>query len=268
MSEDAALKQKLADDGYAVLSSGVPASLLDRLVSETRDHVVKSTAHYNVIEQAMYGSRIRRGYDLAGKSIALLEVLELPWVQTVIDIVLGRNCEHALLSSATALDVDFESGAQPQPLHRDEDVYPHLLPRLDGGPEYLFNVMIAGTDFTRENGGTLIIPGSHRWPRDRWPTPDDEVISLELEPGECGIWLGSTYHGAGVNLTGEARLGISLAFCLGWLRTIENQYLLFDPETVAQLPIAVQRLLGYDSHMALGLHDWTSPLESLTHARA
>jgi hypothetical protein len=67
----------------------------------------------------------------------------------------------------------------------------------------------------------------------------------------------------GVNLTSEARLGISLAFGLGWLRTIENQYLLFDHETVTRLPQPVQRLLGYDSHMALGLHDWTSPLESL-----
>jgi ectoine hydroxylase-related dioxygenase (phytanoyl-CoA dioxygenase family) len=263
MSEVAALREKLFDDGYAVLPSDVPSSLLDRLVSEVRDHVLKSTAHYNVIEQAMYGSRIRRGYDLAGKSAALLEVLELPWVDAAIEAVLRSNCEHALLSSATALEVDFEPGAVPQPLHRDEDVYPHLLPRLDGGPEYLFNVMIAGTDFTRENGGTLIIPGSHRWPRDRWPRPEDEVISLELARGECGVWLGSTYHGAGVNLTGEPRLGISLAFCLGWLRTIENQYLLFDRETVARLPEPVQRLLGYDSHMALGLHNWTSPLESL-----
>jgi ectoine hydroxylase-related dioxygenase (phytanoyl-CoA dioxygenase family) len=238
-------------------------ALLDRLVIEVREHILESTAHYNVIEQAMYGSRIRRGYDLAGKSTALLDVLELPWVETAVDAVLRSNCEHALLSSATALDVDFEPGAPPQPLHRDEDVYPHILPRRDGGPEYLFNVMIAGTDFTRENGGTRIIPGSHRWPRDRWPGPDDEVISLELEKGECGIWLGSTYHGAGVNLTSEPRLGISLAFCLGWLRTIENQYLMFDRETVAKLAEPVQRLLGYDSHMALGLHNWTSPLESL-----
>jgi ectoine hydroxylase-related dioxygenase (phytanoyl-CoA dioxygenase family) len=197
MSEVELLKKRLSDDGYAVLSSGVPSALLDRLVTEVRDHVLRSTAHYNVIEQAMYGSRIRRGYDLAGKSPALLEVLELPWVETAIEAVLRSNCEHALLSSATALDVDFEPGAAPQPLHRDEDVYPHVLPRQNGGPEYLFNVMIAGTEFTRENGGTLIVPGSHRWPRDRWPGPDDEVISLEMARGECGIWLGSTYHGAG-----------------------------------------------------------------------
>jgi ectoine hydroxylase-related dioxygenase (phytanoyl-CoA dioxygenase family) len=84
--------------------------------------------------------------------------------------------------------------------------------------------------------------------------------------GGCGVWLGSVFHAAGVNRTDKPRLGVALTFNLGWLRTIENQFLLLDPKTVAALPTSVQRLLGYDSHGVLGVHDWRSPMQSLLNA--
>ena len=52
-------------------------------------------------------------------------------------------------------------GAEEQWLHRDEAVWSDV-PRPD--PELQLASVIAFVDFTRENGATRLVPGSHRWP--------------------------------------------------------------------------------------------------------
>lgn len=54
---------------------------------------------------------------------------------------------------------------------------------------------IAGTNVTAKNGGTHVIPGSHKWPQDRSPT-QEETVPVEMKKGSCAFWLGSTFHGA------------------------------------------------------------------------
>ena len=52
-------------------------------------------------------------------------------------------------------------GASEQMLHRDEAVWSDV-PRPE--PELQLASVIAFVDFTRENGATRVVPGSHRWP--------------------------------------------------------------------------------------------------------
>ncbi len=42
-----------------------------------------------------------------------------------------------------------------------------------------------------------------------------------------------------------------VSYCLGWLRTEENQYLSTPMEVVRSLPRGAQALLGYAAHDAL-----------------
>ena len=56
-------------------------------------------------------------------------------------------------------------------------------------------------------------------------------------------------HGGGANTTrNETRIGISFNYTLGWLRQIENQYLVAPPERARKYPPALQDLLGYAVH--------------------
>ena len=69
-------------------------------------------------------------------------------------------------------------------------------------------------------------------------------------------------HRPGSNRTHTPRLGIIFTFCLGFLRTIDNQYLSFRSEDVRKLPDSVQRLLGYDSYgPSLGTFREGSPMK-------
>jgi ectoine hydroxylase-related dioxygenase (phytanoyl-CoA dioxygenase family) len=115
--------------------------------------------------------------------------------------------------------------------------------------------MWAISDFTELNGGTHLVPGSHRWPADR-TARDDEVAIAEMPAGSVLMWMGGTLHGAGANRSvDDWRSGIFLSYSLGWLRQEENQYLDVPLHVARTLPKQVRDLVGYKMHLALGYTD-------------
>ncbi len=117
--------------------------------------------------------------------------------------------------------------------------------------------MWAVTDFTADNGGTLLVPGSHRWSQGRKPQPD-ELVPAEMPAGSMLIWLGGTLHGAGENRTNEWREGVILTDSLGWLRQEENQYLDVPRGLAETLSPEVRTQIGLDVHGSLGFFDPTA----------
>ncbi|MDQ1466236.1 MAG: hypothetical protein QOH10_651, partial [Actinomycetota bacterium] len=145
-------------------------------------------------------------------------------------------------------------GSEEQWLHRDEAVWSDV-PRPH--PELQLATVIAFVDFTRDNGATRVVPGSHRWP-DRQlspaeqmglPSPGPEQIAhAEMPAGSAVVYSGGTIHAGGANRTSIPRRGAHLSYCLGWLRTEENNYLSTPPALAAALPRRAQELLGYAVH--------------------
>lgn len=147
-------------------------------------------------------------------------------------------------------------GVPLQGLHRDDTA--HL--RTHPGPESRVQVMVAASEFTARNGATRVIPGSHRWDDERAPR-DDEAAPAEMRVGSALLWLGSTYHGAGVNASDDPRTGLSYAYDLGNLRQEENQYLSIPLEVVRGYPEDIQRLLGYEACPPMcGLYELNDPM--------
>ena len=152
-------------------------------------------------------------------------------------------------------------------LHRDELVWCQV---PEPHPELQVASIIALEDFTAENGATRVVPGSHRWPRDRQPQLD-ELVAAEMPAGAAIIYLGSTIHGGGPNTTKtQRRRGMHMSFNLGWLRTEENNYLTTPPKIARTLPRRAQELLGYAAHDAimlgggyLGTVDTRDPIDLL-----
>jgi ectoine hydroxylase-related dioxygenase (phytanoyl-CoA dioxygenase family) len=150
-------------------------------------------------------------------------------------------------------------------IHRDELVWVHL-PKPHA--EVQLASVIALVDFTADNGATRVVPGSHRWEADRVAT-DDEIVAAEMPAGSAVIYLGSTMHFGGANVTAdESRRGMHVSYCVGWLRTEENQYLATPLDVVRSLPRESQELLGFAAHDAvavgggyLGTVDVQDPVE-------
>lgn len=133
-------------------------------------------------------------------------------------------------------------------MHRDEDVWVHL---RRPHPHIQLSSVIALCDFTADNGATVVVPGSHQWEDRREPT-EDEAVPAEMPAGSAVVYLGSTLHAGGANVTdAEWRRGMHLSYCLGWLRTEENQFLATPLDVAKSLPRAAQELLGYAAHDAI-----------------
>lgn len=52
------------------------------------------------------------------------------------------------------------------------------------------------SDFTADNGATVVIPGSHRWDDTRRPTDADEHVSIVMPAGSVVFFVGTLWHGA------------------------------------------------------------------------
>jgi ectoine hydroxylase-related dioxygenase (phytanoyl-CoA dioxygenase family) len=137
-------------------------------------------------------------------------------------------------------------------------------------PDIQLASMLALVDFRAENGATRVVPGSHRWDRERRPEPH-EIVDADVAAGGAVLYLGSTIHFAGTNATtDEWRRGVHVSYTLGWLRTEENNSLAVPPSVARTLSPAAQALLGYAIHDAiadgggyLGMVRMRDPLELL-----
>ena len=81
---------------------------------------------------------------------------------------------------------------------------------------------------------------------------DADLVPAEMRAGSAVVYLGSAIHAGGANVTAaERRRGMHVSYCVGWLRTEENQYLSAPPDVVRAMPRQSQELLGYAAHDAL-----------------
>ena len=185
------------------------------------------------------GRASRRRNGLVAKSEACRELAVDPLVLAVCDGVLGPYCVSYRLH-VTVL-IELMPGEVRQPLHRDGEIYPVRHP----APPMTLSTFWAYTDFTAENGATLIAPGSHRWAHEREPQAH-ELVQAVMPEGSVLLYTSSVWHGSEANHSEGVRTGMALHYNLGWLRQEENQVLSSPPEIARHFPEQLQRLIGYD----------------------
>lgn len=236
--------------------------ILDRLASPELMGPA-ATALADLLEQsppgagAFCGSRTRRVASLIRRMPAIHHLVTNSTVLAVMAEIFGGHCDRFQLNVTQAIRI--EPGEMAQALHRDDDLYPFH----HDGYEVMVNCMWALTPFTAVNGGTCLVPGSHRWPVER-PVHPDEIVAGEMAAGSVLIYYGSTYHGGGANTSSAPRDGLVIGYALGWVRQMENQYLAVPPEEARRLPEALQRLIGYQAHRPnLGWYECRDPIAIL-----
>jgi len=203
------------------------------------------------------GLKTQRISRLIARSPACRQMATHPLVLEAVSRLFEGSCYHPQLS--LSMGVRIQPGETKQSLHRDDNVYALAHPR----PPVVLNSMWAVTDFTVHNGATRLVPRSHGWDDQRSPR-EDEAVAAEMPAGSVLLWDGGLYHGGGANTSHEARLGLVLAYSLGWLRQYENMYLSVPPELARTLPVELQELIGYGNHGFLGTYDNESPLNLLS----
>lgn len=237
----------LAEAGCLVVHDMCDAAVIADVKVELAEYVQAATADEDNPED-FYPGKTHRVVALMHRSPTVRDLMMHPTVEQLGDRHLLDNCTKWQLNVSAALEVG--PGARDQILHREENLYPYFpLPR----PNLILASMWAMTDFTADNGGTQLVPGSHRWDGDRVAEPH-EIVRAEMPAGSVLFWAGGTLHGAGANVTeNDWRYGIILTYTLGWLRQEENQHVSIPLAEALALPDAVRTRLGFDMDYGDGL---------------
>jgi ectoine hydroxylase-related dioxygenase (phytanoyl-CoA dioxygenase family) len=244
--------------GCVVVRDVIDAPTRENLQRELTPHLKSSDAgnRLNKVYEAsggngsFYPGNTKRITALVAKSETFRSFVMHPLMLSACDALLKPNCASYQVHATAGLVVG--PGATLQVLHREEDGFQFFKPPR---PNMVLASMWAVTDFTEANGGTHLVPGSHRWPEDRVARVD-EVAAAEMPAGSVLLWMGGTLHGAGANRTDdESRYGVFLSYSLGWLRQEENQYIDTPPELARTFPKPLRRLIGYGMHASLGYTD-------------
>lgn len=264
---DASVVDALEAHGAVIVRDLLTPSQIAAISTELSTDVAQADPEMEHVNDNLgeFFAGVRNVTGLVGRSRTFAgSVLTHPKLLAVADEILGPNC------ATYALNVAHLMGRMPdapaQRLHRDEGVWSFLpLPHR----EVELAAVIALDDFTAANGATVVVPGSHRWPRDRTPRPD-ETTTATMPAGSAVIYLGSTIHGGGPNSTDRVRTGVHLSYVVGWLRSEENNTLAVAPAVARTLPRRAQELVGYAMHDAtkvgggyLGCVDLRDPVELL-----
>lgn len=227
----------LLADGFVIVRGAAPPSFLAEIEADLADRFEATP----FCEGGFYGARTKRFGRLLIRSERMSDLVMNPVVLSLANMALGRFCDRLQLNLAQAIEI--HPGALPQFPHRDQDMWAGEIGRV----EYLVNVMWPLTPFTRRNGATLIWPESHG-AEALAPAAQGDPVVAEADPGDAIVFLGSTLHGAGSNLSTGVRRGIIISYCLGWLKPYENQWLAYPPEVARRFPPELAALAGYAQH--------------------
>jgi len=227
----------LARDGWCVLGRAIDPAVLAGIEADLDARFAATP----LCEGTFYGARTKRFGSLLTRSLRVEQLVMHPLIRELVEQMLLPWCERIALNLTQAIEI--HPGALPQLPHRDQDMWQG--PK--GGLEYLVNVMWPLTTFTCENGGTRLWTGSH-FDQDMAVLPEEDAIVPSVAPGDALIFLGSTLHGGGGNLSNAPRRGIVISYCLGWLKPFELQWLVYPPQVARHFSPELASLVGYSQH--------------------
>jgi ectoine hydroxylase-related dioxygenase (phytanoyl-CoA dioxygenase family) len=224
--------------GAVVIEELLPDNIVSGLSTDLRPEFDREGHLY---QNTFNGHQTLRVGGVTKYSSHFPTLLLHPSVLAIADIILKPHCEVYQVGSTTAIEI--LPGEAAQVLHADDACYPsHLLPF-----EAQISALWALDDFTIENGATRVVPREMgiENPED---AREEHVVQAVMPKGSVVIYLGSTIHGGGANLSDAPRKAVVNTYCLGWLRQEENQYLTLTKDEVAAQSDEMRRMLGFQAH--------------------
>lgn len=227
----------LRSNGYVIFDRLLAEETVDRICGELEPWFA-ATPH---CQGDFYGWATTRLGSVLLKSPSSHPLVLHSLMLSIMDEVLGPHCDWYQLNLTQA--VRLHPGQRQQVPHRDEEMWPCQ----KNGIEYLVNVMWALSDFTPENGATLIWPRSQFHRLSREIDPARSVVGA-MPRGSALVYLGSVTHCGGANRSEKPRTGLILSYSLGWLKPYENPFLSYPPAVAKAFPPALRDLIGYRIH--------------------
>lgn len=243
---------ELNKNGFVILNNLITESECDEIERVTNTFSTNVPTGRNQFE----GKNTKRVYGLLGKSRIYDKLILHPRILNILDYYLLPN--H-LITAFQA--ISREKNEKQQIFHYDDGFIDIPRPRKPTSIAFIWAI----DDFTKENGATLIIPGSHKWGDNRVPDKNkDKLVPAVMKRGSCVCILSTTWHAGGPNTTNKSRLAISNQHCQPFIRPQENQFLSVPFKMVKDLDPRLQSMMGYSIHYPfIGHSNGMHPLRAI-----
>lgn len=265
-------RKSLDETGFCVVPDVLDAATVAAIRQRTLEQAEAERALGLVPEGGPEGPNARV-FMLVNKGQVFRDLITHPTALALVEHLLGQ---HFLLSQFSANIAN--KGGVEQGLHCDDWWAPRPIrpgepftrvgdlqrytpnPKLTVTrgeaitPPCVINIAWMISDFTPENGGTRLVPGSHLTGH----TPDGSVphkvesIGATGKAGSILAFDGRTWHGTGRNLTDDPRIVLLMTFCGPQFRTQENFFVGVDPQVYEQASPRLRELLGFTIWNAYG----------------
>ncbi|CAA0091442.1 putative protein [Zhongshania aliphaticivorans] len=223
--------QTLDKNGYVIIPDVLSEQTLAEIKAAVEPMLNETGRNY------FEGENTQRIYSVIAKTFACNDLVDHPLIMALLDSLFNPGY---LLSQLQVINI--LPGEKQQPIHTDDAFYLIPRPRQPLGAATVWAI----NDFTADNGGTIVIPGSHQWGEEQ-PTQAQlqEQINCEMKAGSVVFFLGTLWHGGGANCSDQRRLAVTAQYCEGFCRSQENFSLSIPKDRVAKCSEDIKRLLGY-----------------------
>jgi ectoine hydroxylase-related dioxygenase (phytanoyl-CoA dioxygenase family) len=182
-------------------------------------------------------------------------LLELPEVLAIVDAAVAPT---AILHLQNGFILPSHPPGEVPSVFQNR--YHRDFPRFLNGYVASINVLFAIDRFTRDNGATFVVPGSHQ----RAAPPDEATIAASAIPVECAsgsmvVFDSTLWHAAGANSSGRDRLAINHQFTRSWIKQQIDYVRAIGEVEVLRQPPRIQQLLGYWTRMVTSLDEYYRP---------
>jgi ectoine hydroxylase-related dioxygenase (phytanoyl-CoA dioxygenase family) len=234
----AKLMKSLSDFGYGLLEGVLAPEECTRLCGHLDAIEAERRASKDIFidEQRVMLWNIHQSHP-----DVFLDKINIPEVMSVVKSVLR---ESVILGSF--------SGIRNQTRHAKLNTHIDArVPTRDFEHTIQMVAMVCITDFTLQNGSTLLWPLSHRSglnPKEAY-APGAALpghVQVQAKAGDVLFFLGQTWHDVGPNLSGEKRWGLLTYYARWWVKP-SFDYTACGPALFDRLSEEQKVLLGFNS---------------------
>lgn len=241
----AQLRADLLEWGFCLIEDGVSAEQTERLRTRAEDQAAAErtlgVAHLSPAQQHLWALVNKGDVFVDCMTHEPHAVQAGPLIERLLDDMVGTGWNHLSFIA----NISFP-GCHPQGLHQDQAL---LAPYTNTDAPALVNTIYILQDVDEVNGGTLLIPGSHR----RYRNDDGTFgvvpppINLEAPAGTIVLKDGRTLHGGAVNRSDQLRTILTNSVVPPWIRQQENFLLTIRPGVLADASAKFLWRVGYQA---------------------
>lgn len=244
--------------GYAIAAEVISTQTAKDMRAFLAEQIAKDEAEDEERVRRFYTdnddlNRRMSGAQLVNRHKFFRDILEhsLP-LQLTKELLGPQTHEESYLIHSYGANVTRPGSAQ-QAIHRDRG---GNVPLSAGAAQTRFIWCL--DDFVEENGGTRMVPGSHRDTEPQSWTVRYESVAAEAPAGSVLIYTDMLLHGTGANTSSDLeRAGVIIGYCPPWWKPMINFPMTTDPQALQDSTKVLRQLMGYSS-VAVGFDEpWT-----------